>query len=68
MEISSTPKTDPLVEIVVDREGLQVMINAAKLAISSLNEWNMGDEYDTNVTPYHEMLSQLQEQYDRFYS
>jgi hypothetical protein len=68
MEISSTPKTDPLVEIVVDREGLQVMIDAAKLAIQSINEWNLGDEYDTNVTPYHEMLSQLQEQYDRFYS
>lgn len=67
MEISSNPKTDPLVEIVVDKEGLQVMINAAQAAISSLDQWNFGDEYDTDITPYHEMLNSLKELYARFY-
>lgn len=67
MEISSNPKTDPLVEIVVDKEGLQVMINAAKAAISTLDQWNFGDEYDTDITPYHEMHKSLKELYARFY-
>lgn len=67
MEISSNPKTEPLVEIVVDKEGLQVMIDAAAAAISSLNEFNLGDEYDTDITPFHEMHSSLKELYARFY-
>jgi hypothetical protein len=67
MEILSNPKTDPLVEIVVDREGLQIMMNAAQSAITQANEWNTGDEYDTDVTPYHEMYNSLKELYDRFY-
>ena len=67
MEISTTPKTDPLVEIVVDKEGLEIMIHAAQLAIQSCNEWNTGDEYDTDTTPYHDMLSELQKLHERFY-
>jgi hypothetical protein len=67
MEISNNLKEDPLLEIVVDREGLEVMINAAQLAIQSLNEWNMGDEYDTSITPYHEMHKSLKDLYARFY-
>jgi len=67
MEISTTPKTDPLVEIVVDKEGLEIMMQAAQLAITSVNEWNTGDEYDTDVTPYHEMLNELQKLHERFY-
>ena len=68
MEISSKPTTDTLVEIVVDREGLQTMIDAASAAITHANEWNTGDEYDTDVTPYHDMYNSLKELYDRFYS
>lgn len=60
-------KDDPLLEIVVDREGLEVMINAAQLAITSINEYNLGDEYDTDITPYHEMHKSLKELYARFY-
>ena len=68
MEISSKPTTDTLVEIVVDREGLQTMIDAASAAITQANEWNTGDEYDVDVTPYHDMYNSLKELYDRFYS
>ena len=68
MKILNNPMNDSLVEIVVDREGLQVMINAAQAAITHANEWNIGDEYDTDVTPYHEMLNSLTQLYNRFYS
>jgi len=68
MEISNAPMDDLLVEIVVDREGLQVMINAASAAITHANEWNTGDEYDTDVTPYHDMLESLTQLYNKFYS
>jgi hypothetical protein len=68
MEISNAPMDDLLVEIVVDREGLQVMIDAASAAITHANEWNTGDEYDTDVTPYHEMHKSLTDLYNRFYS
>ena len=67
MEISNAPMDDLLVEIVVDREGLQVMIDAASAAITQANEWNTGDEYDTDVTPYHDMYNSLKELYSRFY-
>ena len=43
------------------------MMNAAQSAITQANEWNTGDEYDTDVTPYHEMYNSLKELYDRFY-
>lgn len=67
MEISNNLKDDPLLEIVVDREGLEIMINAAHLAIQSINEFNLGDEYDTDITPYHDMHKSLKELYGRFY-
>lgn len=56
-----------LVEIVLDQQGLEVMIAAAQLSILSINEWNQDDEYDTDVTPYNEMFNQLQELHQRFY-
>jgi len=67
METSTESNKDPLLEIVVDREGLEVMINAAQLAIQSINEFNLGDELDTDITPYHEMHSSLKKLYARFY-
>lgn len=67
MEISNNTIDDPLLEIVVDREGLEVMINAAQLAIQSINEYNLGDEYDTDITPYHEMYKSLKQLYAKFY-
>jgi len=65
MKIRATP--DTLVTITVDKEGLETMINAASAAITSINEWNMGDEYDTDVTPYHELLEALREKYKNVY-
>lgn len=65
MKIRATP--DTLVTITVDKEGLETMINAATAAITSINEWNMGDEYDTDVTPYHELLEALREKYKNVY-
>jgi len=68
MEISNKPTNNALVEIVVDKEGLQTMIDAASAAITHANEWNTGDEYDTDITPYHEMYQSLKELYERYYS
>lgn len=65
MKIRATP--DTLVTITVDKEGLETMIGAATAAITSINEWNMGDEYDTDVTPYHELLEALREKYNSVY-
>ena len=67
MEISNHLKEDPLLEIVVDRQGLEVMIQAAQLAIKSCNDFDMGDEYDIDITPYHDMYKSLKQLYDRFY-
>ena len=65
MKIEASP--DTLVTITVDKEGLETMISAATAAITSINEWNMGDEYDTDVTPYHELLMALKEKYVSVY-
>lgn len=66
IETNSTDE-EPLIEIVVDRQGLVVMISAASTAITYANEWNFGDEYDVDITPYHHMYSSLKEQYERFF-
>lgn len=67
MKFSTYLGTDPLVTITTDQEGLLTLINAAQLAITQLNEWNFGDEYDTDVTPYHDMLEQLKIKYSQLY-
>lgn len=65
MKIQASP--DTLVTITVDKEGLETMINAASSAITFINEWNFGDEYDTDVTPYHVLLQSLKEKYAQVY-
>jgi hypothetical protein len=67
MKFDSQTKDEPLTEIVVDKEGLLTMISAASAAINYTNEWNFGDEYDTGVTPYHEMHDKLKKQYEKVY-
>ena len=61
--------TDPrtLVQITCDREGLKIMIEAATAAIQWCNDYNMGDEYDTDIGPYHEMRYALMEKYEEVY-
>lgn len=65
MKVNTT--SNALVTITVDREGLETMIKAAHAAITHLNEWNFGDEYDTDITPYHEILHTLKEKYESVY-
>ena len=60
-------KTDALVTITVDEEGLSTLINAVLSAIKSADDWNFGDEYDMDVTPYHEVLQSLKEKYESVY-
>jgi hypothetical protein len=67
MKILTNSTEEPLIEIVVDRQGLIVMISAAAAAITHANEWNFGDEYDVDITPYHHMYGSLKEQYERFF-
>jgi hypothetical protein len=67
MKFSTYLGTDPLVTITTDKEGLLTLINAAQLAITQLNEWNFGDEYDTDITPYHEIQEQLKIKYNQLY-
>ena len=61
METKSDPTTQ--VKITVDKEGLKTMIQASICAIKSADSWNCGDEFDLNVTPYHEMKETLIEKY-----
>ena len=43
------------------------MISAAHKAIKQTNEWNLGDEYDIDITPFHEMKETLIDQYNSVY-
>ena len=67
MKIESNSSPDTLVQITCDREGLKTMISAAIAAIQHTDNWNFGDEYDMDVTPYHEALSSLKEKYENVY-
>jgi len=67
MIIESQLPQDSLVTITVDKVGLITMISAAHKAIKQTNEWNLGDEYDTDITPFHDMKDTLIEQYNSVY-
>lgn len=55
--------SDTLITITVDKQGLITMIDAASAAITYANEWNFGDEFDIDITPYHEMKDALSKKY-----
>lgn len=58
---------DTLITITCDQQGLKTMIQAAVAAIQQGNDWNFGDEYDLDVTPYHEMRDSLIKKYTEVY-
>ena len=64
---SQVPKST-LVNITVDRMGLIVMITAAHKAMQQVNAFNLGDDLDTDVTPFHDMRDTLIEQYKTVYN
>ena len=47
---------DTLVTITCDKEGLKTMTQAAIAAIQHGDNWNFGDEYDTDLTPYLSLI------------
>ena len=67
MMLESQVPQDSLVTITVDKVGLITMISAAHKAIKQTNEWNLRDEYDTDITPFHEMKETLIDQYVAVY-
>lgn len=44
-------------DVVLNAEQLELTIGAIRTAIASIDEWNMGDEYDVDLTPLIELLS-----------
>lgn len=67
MKMESNPHPDTLVQITCDKEGLKTMISAAIAAIQHGDNWNFGDEYDMDLTPYHEMRDSLIKKYTEVY-
>lgn len=65
MNISTT--SNALVTITMDKEGLYTLINAVLSAIQHAEDWNFGDEYDIDITPYHELVYSLKEKYESVY-
>ncbi len=65
--MNADPHPDTLVSITCDKEGLKTMILASIAAIQQGDTWNFGDEYDVDVTPYHEMRDSLIEKYTAVY-
>lgn len=65
--MNADPHPDTLVSITCDKEGLKTMIQAAIAAIRSTDQWNYGDEYDIDITPYHDMRDSLIEKYRSVY-
>lgn len=65
--MNADPHPDTLVTITCDEEGLKTMISAAIAAIQQGDNWNFGDEYDMDITPYHEMRESLIKKYREVY-
>jgi hypothetical protein len=54
---------DKLASITINKEGLNMVITCIQSHIHHLNEWNFGDEYDVDSTPYHELLETMKQTY-----
>ena len=67
MNLTANLPKDSLVQITVDRMGLIVMITAAHKAMQQVNAFNLGDELDTDVTPFHDMRDTLIQQYEEVF-
>lgn len=61
--INADSHPETLVSITCDKEGLKIMIHAAIAAIQQGDKWNFGDEYDIDLTQYHEMRDSLIQKY-----
>ena len=59
---------DKLASITINKEGLDLIIKSIRSHIHYLNEWNFGDEYDVDTTPYHELLQTMKEKYNEVWS
>ena len=68
MKFESQVPLSTLVNITVDRMGLIVMITAAHKAMQQVDAFNLGDDLDTDVTPFHDMRDTLIEQYKTVYN
>ena len=68
MKFESQVPQSTLVNITVDRMGLIVMITAAHKAMQQVDAFNLGDDLDTDVTPFHDMRDTLIEQYKSVYN
>ncbi len=68
MKFESQVPQSTLVNITVDRMGLIVMITAAHKAIQQVDAFNLGDDLDTDVTPFHDMRDTLIRQYKTVYN
>ena len=67
MKFESQVPQSTLVNITVDRMGLIVMITAAHKAMQQVDAFNLGDDLDTDVTPFHDMRDTLIQQYEEVF-
>tara|TARA_B100001250_G_scaffold276481_1_gene238928 strand:+ start:596 stop:853 length:258 start_codon:yes stop_codon:yes gene_type:complete len=67
MKFESQVPKHTLVNITVDRMGLIVMISAAHKAMQQVDAFNLGDDLDTDVTPFHDMRDTLIQQYEEVF-
>ena len=68
MKFESKVPQSTLDNITVDRMGLILMITAAHKAMQQVDAFNLGDDLDTDVTPFHDMRDTLIEQYKTVYN
>ena len=60
------PHPDTLVTITCDKEGLNYD-PGGYCCYSTTDNWNFGDEYDLDLTPYHDMRDSLIKEYVEVY-
>jgi hypothetical protein len=52
-----------LASITINQEGMDMILTSIRSHIHTLDQWNFGDEYDVDTTPYHDLLQTIKETY-----
>jgi hypothetical protein len=63
-----TMSTQKLASITINQEGMDMILTCIQSHINHLNEWNFGDEYDTDTTPYHDLLQTMKQSYNEVWN
>lgn len=56
------------ISLSINQEGFKLILQSIRSHINRINEWNFGDDYDSDLTQHHVLLAMLIKKYSERWS